>query len=102
MTSTRPVENIARTAYTQYSLAVNLKRKGHYAEALEYFGKAAGKYESLAGQQDISAAQRLDYLAMQRECLEAMLADAFTADLQLWASVMLRLKDIKEDIEAME
>jgi len=102
MTEIQPVEDIARTAYTQYSLAVNLKHRGHYAEALEYFRKAERKYESLADQPEISAAERLDYLAMQKECLESMLADAFNFDIQLWANIMIKLQDVKEDIEEME
>jgi hypothetical protein len=100
--TTPSLEIIAKTANCDYILAVGLKRRGHHKQALDYFKKCAERYELLADQNNITSEQKLNYLAMQKECLENMLADSLLYDVALWARTMLKLKEANEYIEVME
>jgi hypothetical protein len=92
---TQPIQDLANTASTQFSLAIDLKHRCKYKKAFEYFKLAARKYEELANIKENSAEKRIHYLEMQKECLKSMLNDAFNYNLTLWANIMLKLKKIK-------
>ena len=98
MKQPQPIEDLAKTASSQFSLAVNLKHRGKYKKAFEYFKFAARKYEELANQKDLSTEKRIHYIEMQKECLKSMLNDAFNYNLTLWANIMLKLKKIQKEI----
>jgi hypothetical protein len=102
MASVSSRETIANAANCDYILAVGLKRRGHHKQALEYFKKCAERYELLADQNNITSEAKLNYLAMQKECLENMLADSLLHDVAFWARTMLKLKEVYEYIEVMK
>ena len=94
MKQIQSVDELAGQACVKYCVARMLKIRGKYEKSFEYFKKAARKYEELSNYESISPKQRLGYLEKQRECLESMLVDAFNFDIQLWANIMLKLKEI--------
>ena len=93
------IQDLAKTATNQHSLAVILQHKGKYKKAFDYFKLAARKYEELANEKDISQENKLHYLEMQVKCLRSILNDAFKYNLSLWANIMLKLKRVKREIK---
>ena len=98
MYETIPLDLLAESAREQYNTAILQKKRGDIKEAFTFFRIASQKYEELARMTSLTA-ERLDYLEMQRECLENTLA--YTLGSSYWIGAMLRIKDIADTVDAM-
>jgi len=72
----------------------------HYAKALSLFEQAEN-CRALADR-TFSTAERLDYLTMQRECLQSTLADLLLGNNPvLWARKAIQVMDITDEVNEL-
>ena len=91
----------------EFDIGLVHHKRAHYEEAIKHLQNACELYTSLARQTQ-SSERKLDYLKMQRECLQKIQIDSFMGDYTedhghgYWGLIVRKKSEVEKEISALE